>query len=305
MKKSTTLLGIIGATVTIVASGQNNVVQLGYESVPQELLPVTIATTVSTNLVLPSQFGVFENVSYESQIATSEIVVAIEVTNVVPMAITNMEKTDLSAGLLPELFWTRVDCSVVSVKRGKFPFTSIQFVSCEGAHRRMDLPYVKGFAYDFGLVKTNGGWLVVGQNRVSPLPPFLAEDHMSFWALREYKGARLSVWDSLVDRVKKTWPSPVIDVSVEKTKFFVITFEGDQYREDFRGCGKGVEISVYDWETGYPLFGGMPKEMSLAEYIKLAETNDINMGEWEGRVQKFPDHSCMVGTNIWGIGKRQ
>ena len=103
-------------------------------------------------------------------------VVAATIEDVIPVAITGLENRYMD-GFSSPLFWYRIKCRVNDIVKGDFPFSSLEFVATYGSDR-LFWQFVRGYAFYWGMEKSDEGWTIMEYHRTSPLPPYKMNDHI-------------------------------------------------------------------------------------------------------------------------------
>lgn len=224
-------------------------VHLPEHLIPSDVIPsnAMILAVCPSNVSLPFPLGMFGAMDKDVLNLADTVIVA-SVVEVVPIGITGLDEWYFHRS--GHVIWYRVKCEVKDIIRGKFPFSSIKFVTCYGSHR-VTWPYVKGFCYRFGMDNQNGKWIISAQVRACPFLPYSLEDHVAYDNLiRRKPSIDLTRWNALIGETEKFSGARCLDVSVEKNKFLIMTFAGHSVLGDVDvDYGQGATWRVFSWAT--------------------------------------------------------
>ncbi len=186
--------------------------------------------------------------SYDEKLKEAKTIVVASIVEVNLLAITALENWDLD-GEGP-LLWYRVVCKVHEVKRGAFASETFQFITCYGAHR-VTWPYVRGFAYQFGIDEgeRDGDWWLIGQVRTSRFPPYDVDSFLDYGGLNAKGRRKLGAVDAFITKKFGDVYSTSSEVSIEN-EYVVVT----SLRKSFTGFGydygRRASVEIYLIKTG-------------------------------------------------------
>lgn len=216
-----------------------------------------LITGVTTNYVLPTplfQLGeTHTNINEKlSALECMDVVVAGTVVEVVPIAITGLKEWYNQSAAGP-LYWYRIKCEVADIIKGVFPSSSFEFVATYGIDRR-HWQFVQGYAFYFGMQEGENGLTIMHSFRTSPLPPYKIEDHVNYFQLkRENPDFDWSQSDAFINQVCMKMGRKRRDVSIEKSEYLLITFNGDELWGGLNiDYGKSVTIITNNWVFPLP-----------------------------------------------------
>lgn len=213
--------------------------------------------------------------SYVERLKQAEVVVAASIIDCILIGVTCLDRLkDFGTG---PMLWYQVNCSIEKVVRGSFPFDGMTFFTCFRAHR-VSWPYVREFCYHFGLETRQGKWVIIGQVRACPLPPYNVEDHVSYFDFkRRNPGMNLSRWEGLIDQALKNSETRWLDISVEKNRYLLMTFAGKSLLGGLDvNYSEGVSIRIYSW-TAAEYLGQAMYTGEMADKIHVKELLEGNL----------------------------
>ena len=158
--------------------------RIAIQNNPSDLLLATDANITCKLPTPPFELGEScTNLSMKLEILNKiDTIVAATISEVVPIAITGLEKF-YNDNYSSPLYWYRIKCEVKSVKKGEFPYSNLEFIATYGADQ-LSWQFVRGYAFYFGLQEHEGVWTINQHFRSCPLPPYNLEDHIDYFAVR-------------------------------------------------------------------------------------------------------------------------
>jgi len=210
--------------------------------------------------------------SYVDILKKAETVVAASIVEVIPFAITQIDECYVNHQ--GPVFWYRVKCEIKAVIRGRFQCSTMEFITCFGPHRNV-WPYVRGFTYHFGMSKKDGCWVINSQVRACPIFPYKIEDHASYYDMKKlWPTVDQARWDLMVNSAYNS-STRLLDVSVEKNQYLIMTFEGSALLAmglNLEDYGRSVSIRVWSLATGTQLeFNELPNADSAKTPLPAAQ----------------------------------
>ena len=181
-----------------------------------------------------------------------ETVVAATIEDVIPIAITGLQNLS-NWGTRDPLFWYRIKCKVNDVVKGDFPHASMEFVATYGGDR-LFWQFVRGYAFYWGLVKHEDGWMIKEYHRTSPFPPYKMEDHIWYHEMkRNNPDFDWSQPDAVIKQAEDKVGRWCRDAAIEKQKYLIMTFQGDELWGNLQyDYGKSVTILTNKWNFPFP-----------------------------------------------------
>lgn len=243
--------------IAVIGYASNVEVYLHRWKIEKPVKDLLLVTEVTNKYELPtpafelgeSQTNLAEQLSALNKCDT---IVAATVIEVTPIAITGI-KDRYFDGYSSPLFWYRMQCEVKNVIKGRFPYSSLEFVATYGGDR-LAWQFVRGYAFYFGLKEVDGRWEVIRYYRTSPLPPYKIENHINYFKMRrENPDFDWSQSDTVIKNAEKNIGRWCRDAALEKKKYLIMTFDGDGLWGNLNlDYGNSVTIITNKWRFPLP-----------------------------------------------------
>ena len=253
--KTLILLILLCTSATIYASHLED--QLPWREEHHSVSDLLLVTDVTNNYRLPTplfQLGdTHTNLSEKLvSLESMDVVVAATIVEVVPIAMTGIKEWYNQSAAGP-LYWYRIKCEVMDVIKGDFPGSSFEFVATYGVDRRF-WQFVQGHAFYYGMQEGENGYTIKLYFRTCPLPPYKIEDHANYFQMkRDNPDYDWNSADAFINKLCEEVGRRRRDVSIEKNKYLLITFDGDELWGGLNiDYGKSVTIITNVWDFPLP-----------------------------------------------------
>lgn len=257
-EKIAQVIAVFCLNVSLVGFAATEIVYMPSNDSTNWIPDVEIITEPSRTSQIPSNprvwmDGYFPTEDLEEALKKADASVIATITEVIPVAATGLAYS-YTEDHPYWIRWWRVRANVHNLVKGDFSPSNLEFV-VTGGNSPLFWPYVRGFTYYFTFTKEDEKWILQDEVRTSSLPPYQRKDRMEYYALkRQYPEWNWNESDAIIKHQEEMIGRLSLDVSIEKKKYLIITFVGEELWGGLcYDYGKSVEIVTNKWNFPLPI----------------------------------------------------